>query len=53
VGGSFPLVLTMGGQVAFELGPMASTDVWRSEGGQDTPRVSLLGMRTGIVGWFE
>lgn len=51
-GASFPLVLTMGGQVAFELGPMASTDLWRSEGGQDAARVSLLGMRTGIVGWF-
>jgi hypothetical protein len=51
-GASFPLVLTMGGQVAFELGPMASTDLWRSEGGQDASRVNLLGMRTGIVGWF-
>lgn len=52
IGASLPLVLTMGGQVAFELGPMASTDMWRSVGGQDASRMDLIGMRTGIVGWF-
>jgi hypothetical protein len=52
VGASLPLVLTLGGQVAFELGPVASTDVWRSVAGQDAPRMDLIGLRTGIVGWF-
>ncbi|HEY8087546.1 MAG TPA: hypothetical protein VIF09_06875 [Polyangiaceae bacterium] len=51
-GVSLPLVLTLGGQVAFELGPVASTDLWRSVGGQDASRMDILGMRTGIVGWF-
>jgi hypothetical protein len=52
VGGQLPLVLLLGGQVAFELGPVASTDVWRSVGGQDAAHVGLIGLRTGIVGWF-
>jgi len=52
VGGQLPLVLMLGGQVAFELGPVASTDVWRSVGGQDAAHVDLIGLRTGIVGWF-
>jgi len=52
IGASVPLVLTLGGQVAFELGPMASTDLWRQVGGQDAQRVDLIGMRTGLVGWF-
>lgn len=52
VGAYLPLVLTLGGQVAFELGPVASTDVWRSVGGQDAARMDLIGLRTGIVGWF-
>jgi hypothetical protein len=52
VGGSLPLVLTLGGQVAFELGPVASTDVWRSVAGQDAARMDLVGLRTGLVGWF-
>ena len=51
-GASLPLVLTLGGQVALELGPVASTDLWRSVGGQDASRMDILGMRTGIVGWF-
>jgi len=52
VGGELPLVMTLGGQVAFELGPVASTDLWRSVGGQDAAHVGLIGLRTGIVGWF-
>jgi hypothetical protein len=52
VGGQLPLILTLGGQVAFEMGPVASTDVWRSVGGQDAAHVGLIGLRTGIVGWF-
>jgi hypothetical protein len=52
VGGQLPLVMTLGGQVALELGPVASTDVWRSVGGQDAAHVGLIGLRTGIVGWF-
>lgn len=51
-GASVPLVLTLGGQVAFDLGPLASTDLWRSVGGQDAARMDLLGMRMGLVGWF-
>ena len=52
VGGQLPLILTLGGQVAFEMGPVASTDLWRSVGGQDAAHVGLIGLRTGIVGWF-
>jgi hypothetical protein len=52
VGGQLPLVMMLGGQVAFELGPIASTDVWRSVGGQGAAHVDLVGLRTGIVGWF-
>jgi hypothetical protein len=52
VGGSLPLVMGLGGQVAFEMGPVASTDVWRSVGGQDAAHMGLIGLRTGIVGWF-
>jgi hypothetical protein len=52
VGGQLPLIMTLGGQVAFELGPVASTDLWRSVGGQDAAHVGLIGLRTGIVGWF-
>jgi hypothetical protein len=52
VGGQLPLVMMLGGQVAFELGPVASTDLWRSVGGQDAAHVGLIGLRTGIVGWF-
>jgi len=52
VGGYLPLILTLGGQVAFEMGPVASTDLWRSVGGQDAARMDLIGLRTGIVGWF-
>jgi hypothetical protein len=52
VGGQLPMILTLGGQVALELGPVASTDVWRSVGGQDAAHVGLIGLRTGIVGWF-
>jgi hypothetical protein len=50
--GYLPLILTLGGQVAFELGPVASTDVWRSVGGQSAARMDLIGLRTGITGWF-
>ncbi|MGD0526622.1 MAG: hypothetical protein ABSE49_15860 [Polyangiaceae bacterium] len=52
VGGYAPLVITMGGQVAFEMGPVASTDLWRSVAGQDAARMDLIGLRTGLVGWF-
>jgi hypothetical protein len=52
IGGQVPLVMTLGGQTAFELGPVASTDVWRSVGGEGAPQMSLLGLRAGIVGWF-
>jgi hypothetical protein len=52
VGAQLPLIMTLGGQVAFELGPVASTDLWRSVGGQDAAHVGLIGLRTGIVGWF-
>ncbi len=52
VGAELPMVLTLGGQVAFELGPVASTDLWRSVGGQDAARMDLIGLRTGLVGWF-
>ncbi len=52
VGGQLPLVLLLGGQVAFEMGPVASTDLWRSVGGQNADPVGLIGLRTGIVGWF-
>jgi len=52
VGAQLPLILTLGGQVAFELGPVASTDLWRSVGGQDAARMDLIGLRTGLVGWF-
>ena len=52
VGGALPLVLMLGGQVAFDMGPVASTDLWRSVGGQDAAHVGLIGLRTGIVGWF-
>ncbi|HEY3817561.1 MAG TPA: hypothetical protein VGL81_10335 [Polyangiaceae bacterium] len=51
-GAQLPLVMMLGGQVAFELGPVASTDLWRSVGGQDAAHVDLIGLRTGIVGWF-
>ncbi|MGH7293559.1 MAG: hypothetical protein ACRELB_01440, partial [Polyangiaceae bacterium] len=52
LGASLPLVMTLGGQFAFELGPVASTDVWRSVNGQDAARMDLVGLRTGLVGWF-
>ena len=52
VGAHLPLVFMLGGQVAFEMGPMASTDVWRSVGGQNAARMDLIGLRTGLVGWF-
>jgi hypothetical protein len=52
IGAELPMVLTLGGQVAFELGPVASTDLWRSVGGQDAARMDLIGLRTGLIGWF-
>jgi hypothetical protein len=52
VGGQLPLVMTLGGQVGFEMGPVASTDLWRSVGGQDAAHMGLIGLRTGLVGWF-
>jgi hypothetical protein len=52
VGAQLPLVMTLGGQVAFELGPVASTDLWRSVGGQDAAHMDLIGLRTGLIGWF-
>jgi hypothetical protein len=51
-GAAMPLVMTLGGQTAIELGPVASNDLWRSEGGQSAPQVALIGLRAGIVGWF-
>jgi hypothetical protein len=51
-GAALPLVMTLGGQTAIELGPVASNDLWRSEGGQSAPQVALIGLRAGIVGWF-
>jgi hypothetical protein len=52
VGAHLPLVMTLGGQVAFELGPLASTDLWRSVDGQSAAHMDLIGLRTGLVGWF-
>lgn len=52
LGAQLPLVMTIGGQTAFELGPIASTDVWRSVAGQGAPTMNLVGLRAGLVGWF-
>lgn len=52
LGVQLPLVMTIGGQTAFELGPTASTDVWRSVAGQDASAMNLVGLRAGVVGWF-
>ena len=52
LGAQLPLVMTIGGQTAFELGPIASTDVWRSVAGQSAPTMDLVGLRAGLVGWF-
>lgn len=52
LGAQVPLVMTIGGQTAFELGPIASTDLWRSVAGQGAPTMNLLGLRAGLVGWF-
>ena len=52
LGAQLPVVMTIGGQTAFELGPIASTDVWRSVAGQSAPTMNILGLRAGLVGWF-
>lgn len=52
LGAQLPLVMTIGGQTAFELGPIASTDVWRSVAGQSAPTMNIVGLRAGLVGWF-
>jgi len=52
IGGQLPLVMTLGGQTAIELGPVASTDLWRSVAGQSAQAMNILGLRAGIVGWF-
>jgi hypothetical protein len=52
IGANLPLLFTLGGHTMFELGPVASTDVWRTVDGQAVAREDVLGMRAGIVGWF-
>jgi len=52
LGAQLPLVMTLGGQTAIELGPIASLDLWRSVAGQSAPAMTLVGLRAGIVGWF-
>jgi hypothetical protein len=52
LGAQLPLVMTIGGQTAFELGPVASTDLWRSVAGQSASAMNLVGLRAGLVGWF-
>ncbi len=51
-GVTLPFVFTLGGHTMFQLGPVASTDVWRTVGGQAAAREDILGMRAGLVGWF-
>jgi hypothetical protein len=52
VGANLPLVFTLGGHTMFEVGPIASTDIWRSVAGQSVPREDIFGLRAGFVGWF-
>jgi hypothetical protein len=51
-GANVPLVFRLGGHLMFELGPIASTDLWRSVSGQPAARDNILGMRGGLTGWF-
>ena len=52
IGGHLPITIALGTNVLLEVGPVYSTDLFRSVGGNETARVDLLGLRTGIIGWF-